>query len=134
MQVIDDGVYASYSGEEQYGTVAYIKEGEAYVFFTETLWSHYVEPLYETEGGAYLFYLGSTDEVKTVWYGAFDTAFDSLPKWNDDLAEQMIEIWRQTTEKRKSKYGDDCLFDHEKEFLKRLRQCANIARARQKRA
>ncbi|HIY03655.1 MAG TPA: hypothetical protein H9733_01655 [Candidatus Anaerotignum merdipullorum] len=101
MQVIDDGVYASYSGEEQHGTVAYIKEGEAYVFFTETLWSHYVEPLYETEGGAYLFYLGSTDEVKTVWYGAFDTAFDSLPKWNDDLAEQMIEIWRQTTEKEK---------------------------------
>ena len=101
VQVIDDGVYASYSGEEQYGTVAYIKEGEAYVFFTETLWSHYVEPLYETEGGAYLFYLGSTDEVKTVWYGAIDTAFDSLPKWNDDLAEQMIEIWRQTTEKEK---------------------------------
>lgn len=32
VQVIDDGVYASYSGEEQYGTVAYIKEGEAYVF------------------------------------------------------------------------------------------------------
>ena len=50
------------------------------------------------------------------------------------LSYTAATYWRQTTEKRKSKYGDDCLFDHEKEFLKRLRQCANITRARQKRA
>ncbi len=50
------------------------------------------------------------------------------------LSHTAATYWWQTTEKRKSKYGDDCLFSHEKEFLKRLRQCANITRAKQKRA
>lgn len=96
----DGELYATYHGENLDGTVGLApstvmvdgREKNIVVFyFYETLWSKYIQPIFEEEDYEYPFCLGDKEEIDQIYYGEFE--MDGLPIDYAGIAEKAELIW-----------------------------------------
>lgn len=94
---VEDGqVCVYYTGEEKINySYGYDGEDEFFLYFTQSPWSAYVEPLLEDaeQKEPYRYQIDSVERISKVYYGEFSKGLDVLYGKEAEMAAQTELIW-----------------------------------------
>lgn len=94
---VEDGqVCVYYTGEEKINySYGYDGEDEFFLYFTQSPWSAYVEPLLEDaeQEEPYRYQIDSVERISKVYYGEFSKGLDVLYGKEAEMAAQTELIW-----------------------------------------
>lgn len=94
---VEDGmVCVYYTGKGRInGSYGYDGEDEFFLYFTQSPWSAYVEPLLEDaeQEEPYRYQIDSVDRIAKVYYGEFSKGLDVLYGKEAEMAAQTELIW-----------------------------------------
>ena len=94
---VEDGmVCVYYTGKGRINcSYGYDGEDEFFLYFTQSPWSAYVEPLLEDaeQEESYRYQIDSVDRIAKVYYGEFSKGLDVLYGKEAEMAAQTELIW-----------------------------------------